>query len=431
MTLETYLNVLIVGAGPAGLALANALSKRPGLNVILAESGVDPYSAPKTSDRSYTIDITGHGLKAIRYLNATDVLNERLIKFKGMLLFKPKRRLLPWTNDGWTGSRGDILQALLEALKLNSESRVEVLWNTKVTDVRPLTGTARVGGTLRSFDLIVGADGAGSVVRDSCLKVPGFTVETYSLNNYSIMVKMDQNTEDFDPGILHVANAWPFVIFGAVNGESKGEQDWFCLLGFNHRHSFKGSCCKYSSIDDPLGAAKKYMQATPLLANCVSDEELRNLIQRGCHHVGRGAKCSTFHLGKAVLIGDAAAPFPPIGQGINAALESAVVLDGAIEEFTGSKSTENLLMACAKYSEIWLPEAHAALWISSRYSFGSRLDALKLMIADALGLPVIDQAKFQPYSVVLNNAKSLLGPLFRFTEMKPDQVKGTLASKHP
>ena len=40
------------------------------------------------------------------------------------------------------------------------------------------------------------------------------------------------------------------------------------------------------------------------------------------YHVGQSATCSQLHGGRAVLLGDAAAPFPPIGQGVNAAMES-------------------------------------------------------------------------------------------------------------
>jgi len=59
----TKTRVLIVGGGPAGLTLAYALANRPAIDVTLAEHEPDPFTAPTTTDRSYTIDITGHGLK--------------------------------------------------------------------------------------------------------------------------------------------------------------------------------------------------------------------------------------------------------------------------------------------------------------------------------------------------------------------------------
>jgi hypothetical protein len=54
--------------------------------------------------------------------------------------------------------------------------------------------------------------------------------------------------------------------------------------------------------------------------------------ERTSYHVGQSVTCSKPHGGRAVLLGDAPAPFPAIGQGFNAAMESAVVLDGFLAE---------------------------------------------------------------------------------------------------
>jgi hypothetical protein len=63
------------------------------------------------------------------------------------------------------------------------------------------------------------------------------------------------------------------------------------------------------------------------------EREVRDRL-RGAHsyHVGQSATCSKPHGGRAVLLGDAPAPFPAISQGFNAAVESAVVLDGFLAE---------------------------------------------------------------------------------------------------
>jgi hypothetical protein len=63
------------------------------------------------------------------------------------------------------------------------------------------------------------------------------------------------------------------------------------------------------------------------------EREVRDRL-RGAHsyHVGQSATCSKPHGGRAVLLGDAPAPVPAIGQGFNAAVESAVVLDGFLAE---------------------------------------------------------------------------------------------------
>lgn len=63
-----------------------------------------------------------------------------------------------------------------------------------------------------------------------------------------------------------------------------------------------------------------------------SDQEIAAFVQRRSSHIGQSASCSQLYGGRAVLLGDAAAPFPPIGQGVNAAMESATQLDRCIGE---------------------------------------------------------------------------------------------------
>ena len=77
--------IAIVGAGPAGLTLALALAVRRSLHVDVFERAADHRSsATFNPDRSYTIDITGHGLKAARYVGLTRKLDDSLIPFLGI-----------------------------------------------------------------------------------------------------------------------------------------------------------------------------------------------------------------------------------------------------------------------------------------------------------------------------------------------------------
>lgn len=62
------ISVAIVGGGPAGLTLAAALAQQGGFGIAVFERADDHFSAETDNpDRSYTIDITGHGLRAARF----------------------------------------------------------------------------------------------------------------------------------------------------------------------------------------------------------------------------------------------------------------------------------------------------------------------------------------------------------------------------
>src|SRR3712207_7691809 len=74
----------IIGGGPAGLVAAIALARR-GIPTTVLERDAHPDLAPRFNpDRSYTIDITGHGLRALRRIDATTYFDDRLLPFRGI-----------------------------------------------------------------------------------------------------------------------------------------------------------------------------------------------------------------------------------------------------------------------------------------------------------------------------------------------------------
>ncbi len=108
---EGAADIAIVGCGPAALVVAIALARR-GIRTTVFERDPHPEQAPRFNpDRSYTIDISGHGLRALRHIDACSYFDDRMIRFKGLKI--PGGGTEEWTLPGWTGSRGDILRALI------------------------------------------------------------------------------------------------------------------------------------------------------------------------------------------------------------------------------------------------------------------------------------------------------------------------------
>src|SRR5215208_6579459 len=173
--------IAFVGGGPSALLAAIALARR-GIQTTVFERDAHPEIMPRFNpDRSYTIDISGHGLKALRHIDACSHFDDRMIRFKGLKI--PGGGTEEWTLPGWTGSRGDILRALMalaeekhkELVRFEFECRV----NTVDVQVGTLTCESRSGAAVtEQFDFIIGADGAGSVVRNAMLEqIAGFTAE--------------------------------------------------------------------------------------------------------------------------------------------------------------------------------------------------------------------------------------------------------------
>ncbi len=212
---------LIVGGGPAGLVLAHALARRDTVDITVVDRELDPFESPRTTDRSYTIDIAGQGLKAVRCLDAEARFEERLIRFRGVEVHRPIKRVSPWEEPGWTGARSDILQTLLLDLQEKHPGAVRFRWHTSVEEVDVETGEVVIGGEAERFVLIVGCDGAGSVTRNTMGRVEGFTTERSELPNYCMMVELCRATDALDREYLHLMNGHPFIVAGAVNGRDK------------------------------------------------------------------------------------------------------------------------------------------------------------------------------------------------------------------
>jgi len=282
---------------------------------------------------------------------------------------------------------------------------VDLRYETRVTDVDVNTGTLTLESSkgtcvTRPFELVIGADGAGSVVRRAMeQQVPGFDVERTSIPNYVTMLALSRVRDSLDEHYLQALSVRHFTVAGAVNGN--GDVDsrrWFCCVGSNEELAL-------SSVPE----AREYFGRTaPAVLDLASEEDLAAFVQRSTNHVGKAASCSVLHGGRAVLVGDAAAAFPPIGQGVNAAMESAAVLDLCLQQ-----EGDDPHSGPARYHAEWKPEADAVSWIAQRVRFEEPLNMLRSVVTMALGVDVVGQAKRTDvsYSQVRRRAR-LLGPVW-------------------
>jgi 2-polyprenyl-6-methoxyphenol hydroxylase-like FAD-dependent oxidoreductase len=398
---EATAEIALVGSGPAALVAAIALARR-GVRTAIFERDAHPERAPRFNpDRSYTIDISGHGLKALRHIDACAYFDERMIRFKGLKI--PGGRTEEWSLPGWTGSRGDILRALMALVEDKYKEWISLNFECRVESVDVHTGALTLGApsdrTTRRFDFIVGGDGAGSVVRKALREqVPGFAVETKSYSNYCTMIELDRVGDRMDENYLHGLSARPFCVAGAIKGDHGSDTPrWFCAVGTKAKQAF-------SSTEE---ARRFFRLRIPRVLELTSEEKIAAFAQRTCYHIGQTLTCSRLHGGKAVLLGDAAAAFPPIGQGVNAAMESAMALDLCIGEAGGSPA--QLLEAAGLYDRRWKPEADAVSWMSVRSLFENRFHMLRAAATSRLGLSIFAHAKRAdiPFSEVRRRAERL------------------------
>ena len=397
-------DIAIVGAGPAGVVMAIALARK-GIRSTVFERAQHPEIAERFDpDRSYAIDVTGHGLRALRYIDACDVFDRMLIPFKGI-----KTHMLnhteAWDEPGWTGSRGDIMRALLHEAETKYADCITFHFETPVTAVDVQQGVLTISAQGQSetdvFDLIIGADGGGSIVcREMEAQLPEFTTVYEEIPNYATMLELDRHVEALDKRYLYIFSNDPFCIAGAVNaGKGDDSVRWFCVVGTNFEQTF-------ANTDE---ARRLLERKAPAVLERVSQPSLESFAQRKCYLIGRMRSCSQFYGGKAVLLGDAAAPFSPIGQGINAAMESAIWLDQEIKQ----ADLPNLYQAAVRYSHAWKPEAEAVTWICRKFVFTNVPHSIRLLLMSKFGANALSNAKKTnlSYRQVKEQAERL-GPLW-------------------
>ena len=405
--MPTPLKIAIIGAGPAGLTCGLALARR-GIDITIAERGDNHLEAATYNpNRSYTIDITGHGKKAADHVGATKRFDQELIRFRGI-----KYALPAWTNrapnktmteaylgQGWTGSRGDICRALQTELNQVKLPNTRLLFSTEahLTDASKgilfLESSDNKISHEETFDMIIGCDGGGSATRSSLQQLdPSFSVSSMDLGNHSIMLHLDQHLDELNPEYLYVHAVRPVAaITGAVNGPN-GPKDprWFCQLGFSRFRSF-------SSTDE---AEKFLLQTQPLLLRYASPARIAEFSQRDCLATGKSKRCSSLVSGRVVLLGDAGAPVPPIGQGVNAAMESAMVLDQclALAQEQGSGPDAIVAQAQAHFLARWTPEADALREIALTVDLSKSYTSKRLLLASVLGYSGVANAKKEELS---------------------------------
>ncbi|GAA3688064.1 hypothetical protein GCM10022224_061700 [Nonomuraea antimicrobica] len=385
-------DIAIIGGGPGGLTAAVALARRGVRSTVFEREG-HPESMPRFNpDRSYPIDLTGHGLRALRHIDAVAHFDAHMTPFRGITF--AGRVIDRWSEPGWIGSRGDIMRALMSLVEERHRDLIDFEFES---DVRALDVHAgEVAG--RRFDLLIGADGAGSAVRTAMQEqVEGFTVETSSIPNYGLILELDRVGDRLDKHYLNGLAFSPFALAGVTADEGRPDGvRWLCVIGVGEPTSFAS----------PEQAAAWLGRHVPRARDLTSEQAIAAFSRRESVHLGQRLICSSLHGGRAVLLGDAAAAFPPIGQGGNAALESAMVLDQCLA--TGSLDT-----AAARYEAAWKPEADALAWIGWQIRYQNRWTAVRAIISTALGANVTSQAKSSTRSYAeVRQAARRLGALW-------------------
>ena len=374
---EWDLNVAIVGAGPSGLLLAHKLLKSniPVANIDIFESRFDPRDL-KLGSRAYPLGLGIRGRSAVR------TVDEELwaaVKKRG---FECERFRLHFTQklnvklrdiaEGVEPSvliyQTDLCSGLLEELEIrsseSSKCAVKVHYETRIKQA-DLANAILVTNEQKKgpYDMIVGCDGANSIVRDALEKYSPpntfqFTQRKLLPNCFkvcqciSMPPSLDQNSVAL---ILPESKALGVIAFvePTVNGG--------CCILFGGKLSDSSSSAEVNlnsllfpdpnlsdrDIRSDAGLTKEMILAQfPLLEGTPGmDDAIKQLLSQRSS-VADSVKCNIYNSPSAItptaLCGDAAhATGGVTGQGCNSALIDAVVLVDCLTDNYQPRATDD------------------------------------------------------------------------------------------
>lgn len=328
------LNVMIIGAGLAGSLQACFLARR-GANVSIYERRPDPRVHGFLGGRSINLALSTRGIYALQQVGLAEQVLADAVPMRGRMLHSPTGdlRYQPYSSNPTDAinsvSRGGLNVTLLNAAE--SYQNVSLHFVSRCTDIdleRPgATFINDATGESESItaDLIIGADGAFSAVRDKLAHTDRFSYEQDYLD-YGYKELIIPATADgkfaMEPNALHI---WPrggYMMIALPNADRS--YTCTCFWPYDGPHGFDRlqrdeQILQYFLHEFPDAAA-----IMPTLAADYRANPTGSLVTIRCWPWNLG--------GRILLIGDAAHSVVPFyGQGMNAAFEDCTILDACIE----------------------------------------------------------------------------------------------------
>ena len=334
-------NVIIIGAGLCGSLLALRLGQR-GYNVSVYEKRPDMRSVDISAGRSINLAFSDRGIKAMRMVGLEDNVKELCIPMNGRMLHDQDGNTKMSNYSGRDHehinsiSRGDLNMLLMN--KAEAYENVSIYFNKKCTsvDFEKPTASFYCYETKKEFiedaDIIIGTDGAGSVLRRSYYLAKKFLFSfsqdylTHGYKELSILPTKEGDYKTFK-NALHIWPRGDFMLIALPNLDGSFTVTLFL--------SYDGGTYNFNNLTNPEKVTnffeEQFPDALELMPNLIDD-----FFENPTSPLGT-VKCTPWHYrGNTLLMGDAAHAIVPFyGQGMNASFEDVVVFDDCIESYEG------------------------------------------------------------------------------------------------
>ncbi len=346
----------IVGAGLVG-SLWGLLLQKKGYKVSIYEKRSDPRLQKMGAGRSINLVVTSRGLKGLHEAGLGARIHELAVPVYGRMIHA-KNGTLTYQAYGqdkecnYSVSRGELNNFLISeaekaGVKFHFEHEVQELSieNKQVHFKKPLAGTVSI-----SYDILFGADGAGSRLRNQLAKLfpDQFTETTDWLEaDYKELTLPKTNTglPALKTDALHIWPRGAHMMMALANRDGS-----FTVTSYLPKENSTWSFEKLKKDSDIVDLFEsEFADAIPLMP-----EYLQEFNENPQGHLGT-VRCTKWVFKDCIaLMGDAAhAIVPFFGQGMNSGFEDCTTLFSLIEKHAGAwplilKEFEDLQKPSAK-----------------------------------------------------------------------------------
>lgn len=357
--------VAIIGAGASGLLLAHYLLKRNDYQIDIYERHGDPRSLSDSKSRTYPLALNDRGMKALEQISG--LIEE--VKANGHEIvasvshsYSGRQRVIPRNKSLTTIDRLSLIKVLLNSLKTQDNLKIHFQHPCMRVDLTAKQAyfATPAGDLTVDYDLIIGADGARSVVRKAFLDTKLFECQQkYVSDDYkTLSLTLNDIEHQLDTDKIHTWRTDKGTVIILVP-QSDGS-----LNGVIHFPRSDQQISQLSSVTEVIDFFK---QNFPAVARLMTPKDGSAFLNRP---IGSNltVRCNRFHYNNsALLIGDAAhAVSPALGQGCNSALEDVSILNGLLDEYN-----DDLDQTLAQFTARRLPDAIAVVELSD-YSLPSQ-----------------------------------------------------------
>lgn len=353
------MNIIIVGAGPAGLFLAHRLlALSPSYSVQLYDCNQNPTDLEAFDSRGFGL---GLGARVQHWLNNIEGLEKQLtdegIEFTpGGLILIPRRQLCAL-----------LLRALLTRYSdqdSNTNSRLSVNFNTSVVEVDLAHREVRIekesGSETVVYDLLIGADGIHSTIRSAMLIAKPDAIDFQQRQRphvWKVLQLSMEPEQQYSPRIirLQTRRSHSGLVFGACLPQKEGR---FSALIFWQPMSSSDQTNPYgiTTVEELQQLLQEMAPKQLSTLKLDRDQAMAFLTAQPGHEYWSQCRCYHDLQGQAVLIGDAAhGMFSLLGQGCTAAVADAVALGSLLQQHPDQWST-----VLPQFSVQQVEEGHAA-----------------------------------------------------------------------